>query len=331
MRILFLCKKSNKKFSHYNSSGLLNSATFVSNALNKNGHESKVEVVFDGNCVDRAVHQYKPQLVILEAIWVTPAKLQQLVGLHPKVKWVVRIHSKAPFLANEGIAFEWINEYIKIKNVRVAVNNIDFYNDLIRVGYRNTAYLPNIYEVLPPNPKPKKNPSIIDIGCMGAIRPMKNHLQQAICAIIFADCIGKKLRFHINSTRFEQNGEAVLKNLRNLFSYVKHELVEHEWLSHKDFTKLVSTFDIGMQVSFSESFNIICADYVSQKVPVVASKEVKFIYSMFTAEPTSTSQILNGLYIAYYYNYFHYHSINEYYLSKSNAYALNEWLSYLRK
>ena len=63
-----------------------------------------------------------------------------------------------------------------------------------------------------------ENKSTIDIGAYGAIRPLKNQLLQALAAIKFAESIGKTLRFHINITRIENNGDPVLKNLRNLFS-----------------------------------------------------------------------------------------------------------------
>jgi hypothetical protein len=53
-----------------------------------------------------------------------------------------------------------------------------------------------------------------------------------------------------------------------------HKLVVHEWVNHKDFIKLVKTMDIGMQVSYSETFNIVAADFISQGVPVVISKEL---------------------------------------------------------
>jgi Ni,Fe-hydrogenase I small subunit len=88
-----------------------------------------------------------------------------------------------------------------------------------------------------------------------------------------------KLRLHINTARVEQKGENVLKNLRALFVDTRHELVEHAWLKHEDFVKLVGTMDICLQVSISETYNIVAADVVNQRVPVVTTDEIPFVNS----------------------------------------------------
>ena len=59
-----------------------------------------------------------------------------------------------------------------------------------------------------------KNDKFIDIGCFGAIRPMKNTFHQALACIEFAELKNKTLRFHVNTSRVEQSGENVVKNLR---------------------------------------------------------------------------------------------------------------------
>ncbi len=112
---------------------------------------------------------------------------------------------------------------------------------------------------------------------MGSLRPMKNQLTQAIAAIKYADSKGKKLNFHINGTRKEQLGENVLKNLEALFKDSKHSLVKHDWLNHKDFIDLILTMDCGLQVSLSETYNIVTADFVSNSIPVVCSNEIPFV------------------------------------------------------
>ena len=127
----------------------------------------------------------------------------------------------------------------------------------------------------------------INISCFGAIRPLKNHLIQAMAAIEFANLTGKKLRFHVNATRKEQGGEPILRNLVRLFEDSGHELVMVEWLEHPAFLKYIrDNIDIGMQVSFTETFNIVAADHVISDVPVLTSKEVPFTHWLFQADPT---------------------------------------------
>jgi len=85
---------------------LVNSAYFVSEYLKSIGIESEVVTVVDGNDVDKVVTQYDPTHIFIQALFITPAKMYELMNLsrHANRNWIVRIHSKVPFLANEGIA-----------------------------------------------------------------------------------------------------------------------------------------------------------------------------------------------------------------------------------
>lgn len=329
-RILFLCKLNNSYGSHYGKlSGLFNSATFVAQALS-DVHETKVVRVVDANCIDKEVFDFKPDLVVLEAVWVTPDKLRELVSIprYKDIKWLVRVHSKPTFLANEGVAMKWLTEYLDIPNVIISGNNKDF-NSMIRAIGGHSVYLPNIYLYEPKKTDFDEDKSYIDIGCFGAIRPMKNHLQQAVAAIIFANRIGLKLRFHINGTRCEQQGDNVLKNLRALFKETHHELIEHGWLKHEDFLTLVGTMDLGLQVSLSESFNIVSADFVSQNIPIVTSDEVEFISSLYYADSGDIWSVVEALEFAYYVRQFDFQKINQKHLDKHNRSAKRKWLNFL--
>ena len=61
------------------TSGLYNSAQFVVNFLQNYGVEVKLVSVLDGNSVDREVTKFNPDIIVLEALWVTPSKLQELI------------------------------------------------------------------------------------------------------------------------------------------------------------------------------------------------------------------------------------------------------------
>jgi len=136
----------------------------------------------------------------------------------------------------------------------------------------------------------------VNIGCFGAIRPLKNHMTQALAALQFATEKGKRLRFHINSGRVEMNGNPILKNLNQLFAaYPQHELLNHGWLEYNEFKKLAGTMDMAMQVSLSETFNIVAADTVSLGVPTVVSPEVRWTAPCYQATPTSVSDIVEVL------------------------------------
>jgi len=314
-RVLFILKRkedfnplTDKKIGL--TTGLYNSASFMNNMLKELNIDSEIVVVADNNYIDREVTSFKPTHVIIEALWVVPSKFSVLCKLHPNVKWVVRLHSEMPFLANEGVAMDWLGDYMSFPKVLIGVNSprtveeIRFY-----VGYKmnwsdsvkneRVIYLPNYY---PQDYKTKEyivnNKDVIDIGCFGAVRPLKNHIMQAIAAVKFADSIGKTLNFHVNTNRVEMKGDSVVRNLVGFFAHLSnknHQLVHHDWCDRNDFLNICGNMDIGMQVSISETFNIVGADIVSQGVPLVGSKEIPWIDTWFAAKATQTEEIYRAL------------------------------------
>lgn len=282
-KILFILKKkhiySDETYSTVNS-GLYNSAMFVNDMLIKNKVDSTLVQVVDNNEIDKYCHQIKPDVVIIEALWVTPSKFEILQKLHPNITWVIRLHSELPFLANEGIAIEWLKEYVKYDNVVISANSEYLIQALEPYLKTKIVYTPNYYKVAPFGYNCNVydyDTNVINIGLFGAVRPLKNTLTQAVAAINYADKHGKKLKLHINSVRIEQKGENVLKNLRALFVDTEHELIEHGWLSHRHFLELISRMDLCMQISLSETYNIVAADSINVNVPIVASKEITFV------------------------------------------------------
>jgi hypothetical protein len=307
LSVLFILKKRSQNWGQtgytHNSSGLLNSATFVHNMLIQRGVKSKLVEVVDGNDIDREVFQYNPDVVILEAIWCPPSKVRELSKLwhHKGRKWIVRNHSELPFLAMEGIALEWLLEYATIDNTFISCNSPvarEEVEALVESKYavKNRVLLLTNYYPIPQNIHFKKKCEILedntlDISCFGAIRPLKNHIEQAVAAILYAKSQRLKLRFHINATRIEGKGEPVLKSLRGMFNGNDCILVEHGWMNRDEFVHLCSTMDVGLQVSFSETYNIVAADHVTSGVPVIGSDEIPWLPREYHAIPTAAIDI----------------------------------------
>lgn len=295
------------------STGLFNSASFVNQMLIELGVQSKLVVVKDNNDIDREVTNYKPTHVIIEALWVVPTKFEILQKLHPKVKWIIRLHSETPFMAGEGMAMDWLGDYSRFKNIIISCNAPRFLREVrLYLSHLNqwdrleteqkVIYLPNYYPQRYLHKKFDRNKEFIDIGCFGAVRPLKNHLVQIFGAIDFAERIGKRLRFHVNAGRIEMQGQPVLNNMRGLFEQIHglgHEMINHQWCPRDSFLKICATMDIGLQVSFSETFNIVGADIISQGVPLVGSDEIPWSVKWFNADPTNSKDISNKLLLAY--------------------------------
>jgi hypothetical protein len=332
-RLLFVLKARSTYGVSY---GLVNSCKFICNALEKRGVRCKVVEVKDNNCIDKEVFRFQPTHVFIDALWVVPDKFRVLLQKYPNVRWGVRIHSKIPFLANEGIAIQWLYGYQSVQedfnNFTVGSNAHITADQLTDIGI-DSRYFPNIYDPIPEHHEDfdldKNNPTVIDVGCFGAIRPLKNHLQQATAAIIFADKIGRKMRFHINSNRVEQHGEPILKNLEHLFRNSRHELIKHDWMSHGKFLKLVNKMELGLQVSFSESYNIVAADFVEKNIPLIGSPDIEWLSGPYQADPNDYKDIADKLKNAWNYRRIGLHWINRFNLRKNNKEAVELWLNYL--
>jgi glycosyltransferase involved in cell wall biosynthesis len=344
-RILFICKNreqpysadSTQNYSTYShggkSSGLFNSVKFMVDMLSESGVDCKMVDVVDNNCIDREVSLFKPTHVIIEALWVVPSKFAVLTKLHPKVKWIIRLHSELPFIAGEGMTFEWLNEYVTYHNVFIAANSERIFEDLKDLFHKPIQYLPNYYPIEKAEIviQEDKDPDMLDIGCFGAIRPLKNQLIQAVAAIRFANKIGKSLRFHINGNRVEGKGETVLRNIRALFAgHQEHELVEHSWMPHAEFVNVLKDMDVTMQVSFSETYNIVAADAIAAGVPVVSSKEIKFVCPLFYADPTDTQDIMDKVERAYYTDLTKTNSLNRFGLERDAKFAKEAWMKFAK-
>lgn len=314
-RVLFVLKRHGVYSGHTTSgtpvlsSGLGNSARFVVDMLKEAGVPTSLVYVDDNNGIHKQIVLFKADIVILEAFWVVPQKFDELLKVVPKVKFIVRNHSETPFLSNEGMAFGWIMDYLKKPNVWLACNSSRMLEDTRFLAQAQTPSLSRAHidrKVVPlPNYyptdkatylKPSHNSEVIDIGCFGAIRPLKNHMIQALAALKYATKIGKKLRFHVNSGRVEMTGSPILKNMRQLFAaFPQHQLVNHGWLDHADFKRLAQTMDVALQVSLSETFNIVAADTVTLGVPTITSPEVRWASVCFHANPTDSDDIVRAI------------------------------------
>lgn len=336
MRALFICKKNETYgFTSYTrrSSGLYNSTRFIVESMRARGIHAWIIEVNDNNDIDREVTHFKPDLVVLEALWVVPSKMFILKALHPRVKWAVHLHSHIPFLALEGIAMEWIRGYL-LQNIDIIANSKELYKALLcafpfgGLAGIHLKYLPNVY--VPEWRRHHLNKcEVLDVSCFGAVRPLKNHLIQALAAIQFAKDEGKPLYFHINASRIETHGEPVMKNLVQLFSSTEGaNLVQHVWHEPADFVRQQSLMDISMQVSLSETFNVVTADAVAAGTPIVVSKEIAWASRFNHAKDNCVEDIVRVMRRVH-----HNRALvcwNQHLLKRNSEHAIELWGHYLR-
>jgi hypothetical protein len=271
--------------------------------------ESQISICIDNNCINGYIYKFKPTHVIIEALWVVPEKIKLLQSMYPDLIFIIRLHSAIPFFSIESSqSMKWTAEYVKIPNVFIGVNDPRLFQEmdiyLSKIEKMRIMYLPNYY---PTDNFKKYNKNLleketINISCFGAIRPFKNLLTQAIASIEFCKRNDKKLVFHVNSERNELNGGTVFTNLVDLFSNLDEEdykLVSHPWTTRTQFLEICETIDIGLQVSFTETFNIVSADLLSNGVPILGSSEIPWLNNLYAASPVNVEDIINKISYVY--------------------------------
>jgi glycosyltransferase involved in cell wall biosynthesis len=281
------------------NNGLYNSAKFVVEMLNKENVSATLIQVFDSDSIDAAIKKYKPTIVVLEALWVEPKNLKYLQYLNPQVRFLIRIHSESAFLVQEVIAESWIKQYLQM-GISVGFNSyrtaqimsnlypdgsVLFSPDYFRVTKEPAPRIPNIDVT-----------TSIDIGCFGALRLLKNQLNQGIAAIQFGREVHRPINFHINTSfHGDTSGVAILANLRALFDGEDATLVEHPWHTEEEFTAILSSMDVVTQVSLSETFNLVAAEATNLRIPVVVSSEISWAGEESKAHPTSVKDITSKI------------------------------------
>ena len=307
MKVLFLLKERFYNNTPIKSYGLINSSLLVSKFLIKSGCESKVETVIDGNFIDKEVYNYKPDVVIIEALWVSGDKMKELIEIkrYKDIKWIVRIHSDIGYLSAETLALKYINDYIGLNkpNLFIAPNNEKFNEYLSNAMNYNFKWLPNIVEIKHSKNKPEFKSDCINIGCFGSLRLLKNQVFQAMCAMKAADILNKTLSFHISTDVNISNSEAnpILKNLEELFKNSRHELVKHVWKENKSFQHLIRMMDLGLQLSYTESFNIVAADFINNGIPILVSEAIEWMPKICKTSTTDYDLVVKK--IVHFYNH----------------------------
>lgn len=234
--------------------------------------------------VHNAIQRFRPKKVLFQGVWVDEVSLQKLRATFPAIRFYLQIHSNIQFLGTEGYSFTRLAEARR--------NDVGLIFNDPRAAYAlDGEYLPNIYSAKFIDHDPKHSMGEINVICGGSIRVMKNHVTQAVAAILYANKRKLKLNFHCNMSRSE-GGEEIKMALMGLFAqYPKHSLVSIPWMEHVDFIKYCSTMDLGLQVSMSETFNIVAADYTAAGIPMVVSREIPWSPYACIANPGDADHI----------------------------------------
>jgi hypothetical protein len=145
-RVLFVLKNIEE---YTQSSALEISSKMIATYLESTGTKCKVVTVDLSHDIPNELNIFKPSVVVIEDLWLTGPQLKGLSKYYPNIKWIIRIHSDAGFLAVEPKALHLVHEYLNLRNDNIVVscNNEEFNEELSKACDYKFEYLPNIVDI----------------------------------------------------------------------------------------------------------------------------------------------------------------------------------------
>lgn len=237
--------------------------------------------------------------VVIGAPWLQPNEVESLLINLPHVKFVVTSHSNIGFLAVEPAAIKLLRGYKllqdKYSNFHVAGNSEKFTEAWGRMFNTRVTFLPNLY-----NLDGKVRPYFVGhdiecrpvrIGLFGSVRPLKNFVSAVAACIDISTRLNKEVEIFINAGR-EEGGQVTNRAIDELVVGLdKVKLVRVMWRDHHHFKKLVGEMDVLMQASYTESFNVVTADGISEGVPSVVSDAITWTPKSWTSKADDVNNI----------------------------------------
>lgn len=240
-------------------------------------------------------HKHPMTHAVISAPWLAIWDLKSLLTHYPDMQFVILSHSNVGFLQADPGAVKLFRLYIELaseySNLHIGGNCAAFSEWLALVYRTKTVLLPNLYPVQRVPAKHCDSPSVLHIGAFGAIRPEKNFMTAAGAALLLTRKFKVPIRFHMSSGG-ENCRSNVIPAIQEMFIGVPGITLEfHEWQTWDKFILLVSSMDLMLQPSYTESFNMVTADGISEGVPSVVSTAVRWAPKTWQADSDDVTDV----------------------------------------
>jgi hypothetical protein len=225
--------------------------------------------------------------VVISAPWLATADLQRLAIQHPNVRFALNVHSNVAFLGADLRGVTLIREALALSrgvwNFHVAANSekgARWLEHAYRIPVRR---LPNMYfldDIL----EDRHHRSLwthgetLRVGIFGAIRPLKNVVTGAAAVLELASALKVKVELHLSSGRSEGGGLALRQVIGELYRELPYaQVVDDPWAAWPAFRQTVGHMHLLIQMSTTESFNMVTADGIAEGVPSVVSEAIDWV------------------------------------------------------
>lgn len=224
--------------------------------------------------------------VVISAPWLSTRDVTAMITHFKHIQFTINSHSNVGFLQADPQGVRLLREALALSkthpNIRVAGNSKKFVRWLQSAYGEPVIYLPNLYPLK--NTVKAWDGKTLKIGAFGAVRPQKNLMTAAAAAIVIARFLGVPTEFYISSGREEGGTGTITNAIRQMCKDIPNfELKENPWGHWNNFKEVVGSMDLLIQVSYTESFNMVTADGISMGIPSVVSDAIDWAPSSWKA------------------------------------------------
>jgi hypothetical protein len=231
----------------------------------------------------------QPTWVIISAPWIPTSEIASMAKEYRDTHFVVVCHSAIGFLAADTDGIRLMREAVDLQhsmpNFRVAGNSKKFVDWASVAWGIDVAWLPNLYFLheVEPGHRPPWRGDHLRLGLYGAWRPYKNGLTSVAVAVELAMRLRIPTELYISSGRDEGGNSCAVEELtRNVPNF---KLVHAGWREWAEFRRrLVGGTHLNLQLSYTESFNMVTADSAFMGVPCLVSDAITWVPKAWQAK-----------------------------------------------
>jgi glycosyltransferase involved in cell wall biosynthesis len=278
-------------------------------------------------------HKNRLTHVVISAPWLSVYDMKSLIKNFPDIQFVILSHSNVGFLQADPQGVRLYRQYAELsktyKNLRVGGNSTRFAK-WFQIAYNEECIcLPNLYPSFHINSKTWKRFSPIKIGAFGAIRPEKNFMTAAAAAVAIHSVLKIPVELHMSTGGGEECKSTTLRSIIEMTENIEGvTLIRHDWETWDKFILLIKDMDLLLQVSYTESFNMITADGISVGVPSVVSPVIFWAPDSWKANPDDAIEVAKvGIQLLTQ----NQHCLGYDALNEHNEKSLKYWLKFLQK
>jgi hypothetical protein len=300
---VIICYKNFSKECDVSHIGLGVTAQYTAKTLVNHGVRAEAKAIFGSDDLTKILeheeHRGQPIThVVICAQWIPIPNIARLCLRFPITKFALNCHSNVGFLQAEPPAINILRQAIDLEtgttNFFASVNNQRLQYALEGMYGRPIQFLPNLYWLHGKEQihRPVWSGGVLRVGAFGSHRIYKNFSNAVAAAVALSHQLHVPLELWINAGRHDGHGDVVFRTAKAWTHNLPNvQLKELPWATWPEFKRWVGSMNLLLQPSYTETFNNVTADGVTEGVPSVVSDTIDWAPKSWFASTDDTMEI----------------------------------------